>query len=70
MLFRPSQIVIRHLFEQDKALFSSACERRHHLFGSQSFSACVRFVWIEIDELLSCQKSVESDRKNQALSVQ
>ncbi len=35
MLFRPSQIVIRHLFEQDKARFSSACERRHQLLGSQ-----------------------------------
>jgi hypothetical protein len=30
----------------------------------------MRFVWIEIDELLSCQKGVEADRKNQALSVQ
>src|SRR6266571_5450374 len=35
MLFRPSQIVIRHLFEQDKARFSSACGRRHQLLGSQ-----------------------------------
>ena len=70
MLFRPAQVIIRHLCEQDKARFSSACERLHQLLGSQSFRACVRFVWIEIDELLSCQKSVEADRKNQVLSVQ
>ena len=57
MLFRPAQVVIRHLFEQDKARFSSACECLHQLLRSQSFSACVRFVWIEIDELLSCQKA-------------
>ncbi len=31
MLFRPSQIVIRHLFEQEKAFLPSACERRHQL---------------------------------------
>ena len=31
MLFRPSQVVIRRLFEQDKARFSRACERRHQL---------------------------------------
>jgi len=70
MLFRPAQVVICHLFEQDKARFSRACERLHQLLGGQSFSACVRFVWIEIDELLSCQKSAEADRKNQALSIQ
>src|SRR5205823_13374736 len=70
MLLRPSQTVICHVFEQDKACFSSACERSHQLLGSQRLSACVRFVRIEIDELLSCQKSVEAHRKNQALSVQ
>src|SRR6266568_6477825 len=31
MLFRPSQIVIRHLFEQDKAFLPSVYERRHQL---------------------------------------
>ncbi len=35
MPFRPAQVVIRHLFEQDKARFSSSCERLHQLFGSQ-----------------------------------
>jgi hypothetical protein len=70
MLFRPSQIDIGHLLEQDQAFLPSACERHHQLFGSQCRCARVRFVWIEIDELLSCQKSVEADRKNQVLSVQ
>ena len=63
MLFRPAQVIIRHLFEQDKARFSSACERLHQLLGSQSFSACVRFVWIEIDELLSYQKACKRTGK-------
>src|SRR2546423_8085947 len=31
MLFRPSQVFIRHLFEQEKAFLPSACERRHQL---------------------------------------
>src|SRR6266700_7488807 len=58
MLFRPTQIVIRHLFEQDKAFLPSACERHHQLLWSQERRAHVRFVRIEIDELLSGQKSV------------
>ena len=35
VLFGPSQVVFRQLFEQGKARFSSACERRDELFGSQ-----------------------------------
>jgi hypothetical protein len=35
MLFRPAQVIIHHLFEQDKAFLPSACERRRQLLGSQ-----------------------------------
>ena len=35
MLFRPSQVVIRHPAEQGKAFLTSACERRRQFLMSQ-----------------------------------
>jgi len=35
MLFRPAQVVIRHLLEQDQAVLPRAGECRHQLLGSQ-----------------------------------
>ncbi len=64
MLFGPSQVVIPHLFEQEQAFLSSAGERCSKLLRSLCIKVCVLLIWIEIDKLLSCQKSAEADRKD------
>ena len=70
MLCGPSQVVIFHLLEQDKAFLTRACERRSQLLRSLCIRACVLLVWIESVEILACQKSVEPDRKVEAFRVQ
>src|SRR5690242_18892099 len=66
----PSQIVIFHLLEQDKAFLTSACERGSKLLRSLCIRVRVLLIWIENLEILSCQKSVEPNRKVQAFRVQ
>lgn len=66
MLRRPSQIVILHLFEQGKIFLTISCERSRKLFRILRFMLRVSLVWIEIDKILSGQKSAESGRKEHA----
>src|SRR5258708_38666528 len=70
MLRGPSQVVIFHLLEQDKAFLTISCERSSKLLRSLRIRACVLLVWIESVQILSCQKSVEADRKVEAFRVQ
>jgi len=48
MLCGPSQVVILHPAEQDKAFLTISCERSSKLLRSLCIRACVLLVWIEI----------------------
>ncbi len=53
MLCGPSQVVIRHVREQDKAFVTMACERSGELLRSLCIGAGVLVVWIESIQILS-----------------
>lgn len=64
MLDGPSQVVIPQLIEQDKASLTTMCKRSYKVPRSLRIGVGVLLIWIEIDEILSRQKSADSNRKN------
>ena len=48
MLCSPSQVVILHMLEQDKAFLTIACERSRELLRSLCIRVSVLLKWIEI----------------------
>src|SRR5579859_6443339 len=69
MLRGAFQVVILHLCEQGETFLTTAREFSDKLLRSLCIRVCVLLVWIEISEILPCQKSSEADRKDQALRV-
>jgi hypothetical protein len=54
MPYGPSQVVIPHVLEQDKAFLTRACERSSELLRSLCIKVWGGTVWIECGEILSC----------------
>ena len=69
VLFGPPQVIILQMLEQDQAVLTRAGKRSYKLLRGECIKVCVLLVWIKIDEILSGQKSMESDGKDLTFRV-